>query len=58
MQATSIEFMSQYGDPALGMDEPGYYLTTLSVAANFIETKLDLENLAKPQQLVVVWGGG
>ena len=31
-QATVIEFMNLYGNPALSMDEAGYYLTTLSVA--------------------------
>lgn len=46
--ATSIEFMSLYGNPALGMDEAGYYLTTLSVAANFIETKLAEQELNQP----------
>ena len=51
-QATNIEFMSLYGDPALGMNEAGYYLTTLSVAANFIEKKLQQKELATPEQLV------
>ena len=44
--------MSLYGDPALGMNEAGYYLTTLSVAANFIEKKLQQKELATPEQLV------
>lgn len=52
-QATNIEFMNLYGNPALGMDEAGYYLTTLSVAANFIESRLADEELKKPNQSVV-----
>ncbi len=48
--------MSLYGNPALGMDEAGYYLTTLCVAANFIENKLSEDDLTKPSQLV--WGRG
>ena len=59
-QATNIEFMSLYGNPALSMDEAGYYLTTLSVAANFIQDRLADKELKKPNQLVVgderVWG--
>ncbi len=29
--------MLEYGNPSLNMDEAGYYLTVLNVAANFIE---------------------
>ena len=52
LQATNIEFMSEYGNPTLGLDEAGYYLVTLNVAANYIE-KLTVEDLKKNSGLVI-----
>ena len=39
--------MTEYGNPQLGIDEAGYYLTTLEAAVTYIET-LTPENLREP----------
>ena len=36
VQATTLSFMYQYGNPAFCNAEAGYYLTTSQVAMNFI----------------------
>ncbi len=43
-QATNLQFMAEYGNPMLAMDEAGYYLTSLEAAVAFIES-------LEPQQL-------
>ena len=51
IQGTNLQFMAEYGNPMLAMDEAGYYLTSLEAAVTFIES-LEPEQLDMSRMLV------